>query len=377
MFLFYFFVLGLNVDFQVDRDSSSIPYVIVNYSMAYSDLIFYRKDSIYMSEYLVSVAVEEDGYQVRGNSKKHQLSVDNYDETLSSNKYFNGFIEVEVPEGNIELSLKISDNNSSRNWTRTKKFEVSELKPTDIASIRWLSNPSREVITDNDTIKIRLNIFSTEKGRTQLKFYFKNEEGKLSFQRDTLLPDKKNQVLKIIVPANRFKEGLYDFTAEVQNVTGSKVAKKFISFRVWKPFFESDRFIDRVKQIEYIASSGEIKEMLSARVEEREKLWNNFWESKDPTPGDNLNEFKIEYFDRIDFANRTFSRGSLFEGWRTDRGKVYIILGPPDNIVDEPFNPSGSAYQIWYYYEEGYNLIFVQRYMTGDYYLENPPPEVW
>jgi GWxTD domain-containing protein len=377
MLLFCFFVLGLNVDFQLDRDSNSIPYVIASYRMSYSDLIFYKKDSIYVSEYLVSLVVEEDGYQIRGKSKKHQLLANNYDETLSSNMYFNGFVEVEIPEGNIELTLTISDHNSSRSWSRTKKLEVSELKPTDIASVRWLSNPSREVITDGDTIKIRLNIFSAEKGKTQLKFYFKNEEGEVSFQRDTLLPDKKNQVLKVIVPANRFKEGLYEFTAEVQNFAGSKIAKKFISFRVWKPFFESSRFVDRVKQIEYIASSQEIKEMLSAKVEEREKLWNDFWERKDPTPGDNLNEFKIEYFDRIDFANRNFSRGSLFEGWRTDRGKVYIILGPPDNIVDEPFNPSGSAYQIWYYYEEGYNLIFIQRYMTGDYYLENPPPEIW
>jgi hypothetical protein len=85
----------------------------------------------------------------------------------------------------------------------------------------------------------------------------------------------------------------------------------------------------------------------------------------------------IEYFERIDFANRNFARGSLFEGWRTDRGKVYIILGPPDYIVDEPFNASGDAYQIWYYYDRGYNLIFVQRYITGDYDLQNPPPEVW
>ena len=377
MILFYFFVIGLSVDFQLDRDTNSIPYVIVNYRMLYSDLIFYKNDSIYTGEYLVSVVVEEDGYQISGKSKKNQLSVDNYDETLSSNKYFNGLMEIKVPEGKIELTLKISDRNSSRSWTRTRELAISKLKPTDIASIRWFSNPSREVITDKDTIKIRLNIFSNEEGKTQLKFYFKDEEGKFSFQRDTILPDRKNQELGVIVPANKFKEALYEFTAEVQNVTGSKTAKKSISFRVWKPFFESNRFVDRVKQIEYIASSGEIKEMLSAKVEEREKLWNKFWESKDPTPGDDLNEFKIDYFDRIDFANRNFSRGSLLEGWKTDRGKVYIILGPPDNIVDEPFNPSGSAYQIWYYYEEGYNLIFVQRYMTGDYYLENPPPEVW
>ena len=377
MILLYFLVIAINADFQVDRDTNSFPYVIVNYRMPYSDLIFYREDSIYTGEYLASVVVEEEGYQVSGKSKKYQLSVKSYDETLSSGKYFNGLMEIKVPEGNIKLTLKISDCNSSRSWSRSKKLEISKLNSTDIASVRWFSNPSREVITDIDTIKIRLNIFSSEKGGTRLKFYFKSKEGETSFERDTILPYKKNQVLQVIVPADKFKEDSYEFSAEVQKVSGTETSRKSISFKVWKPFFESNRFIKRVEQIEYIATGGEIKEMLSAKVKDRERLWDEFWESKDPTPGDNLNEFKIDYFDRIDFANRNFSRGSLLEGWKTDRGKVYIILGPPDNIVDEPFNPSGSAYQIWYYYNEGYNLIFVQRYMTGDYYLENPPPEVW
>jgi GWxTD domain-containing protein len=377
MIFFYLFVIGISVNFQLDRDTSSIPYVIVNYRVPYSDLIFFKNDSVYTGNCLASVVVEKDGYQLSGKTQKHNLSVGNYNETSSADNFMSGLLQVKVPEGDIKLTLKISDLNSSRSWTRTKELKVSKLKPTDIASIRWFSNPSREVITDRDTVRIRLNIISTEKGETQLEFYFENEEGKTSFHRDTVLPDKKNQILQITVPANEFEEGLYDFTAVVQGVTTGEIVKKSISFRVWRPFFESDRFVERVKQIEYIAKSGEINEMLSASVEKREELWNEFWESRDPTPGDEVNEFKISYFSRIDFANRNFSRESLFEGWKTDRGKVYIILGPPDNIVDEPFNPSGSAYQIWYYYDKGYNLIFVQTYMTGDYRLANPPPEVW
>ena len=377
MFLLYFFIIGINADFQLDRDTNSIPYVIVNYGLPYSDLIFQKNDTVYTGEFLASLVLKKDKYQLGGKSKKDKFSVYKYKETISDDTYRRGLMKMKVPEGKIEVILRVSDRNSSRVWNRSKKLVVSKLKSTDIGSIRWLSNPSREVTTDKDTIRIRLNVFSFEKGETHLKFYFRDEKKKASFERDTTLPDKKNQSLEVTIPADRFGEGLFDFIAEVKNVNRGEIVKESISFRVWRPFFKSRRYIERVRQAAYISSAGEEKKLLNAKIEEREKIWNEFWKSKDPTPEDGVNEFMIEYFERVDFANKKFSKGSLFAGWRTDRGKVYIILGPPDYIVDEPFNPSGDAYQIWYYYDKGYDLIFVQRYITGDYMLQNPPPEVW
>jgi GWxTD domain-containing protein len=377
MILFCLFIVGINVDFQLDRDTNSVPYVIVNYGVPYSDLVFRKTDTTYIGEYLVSLVLKKDNYQLGGKTEKKKFSVPEYKKTLSNDIYHRNSMKMKIPEGKIEVAVRVSDRNSNRVWSRSRKIEVTKLKSTDIGSIRWLSNPSREVITDKDTIKIRLNLFSFEKGKTYLEFYFSDEEKKTYFKRDTVLPDKKNQRLEVTIPADRFKEGSYNFVAEVRNVGKVETVKESISFRVWKPFFESDRYIERVKQTVYISSAEEEKRLLNAKVAERESLWTEFWESKDPTPEDGVNEFMIEYFERIDFANRNFARGSLFEGWRTDRGKVYIILGPPDYIVDEPFNASGDAYQIWYYYDRGYNLIFVQRYITGDYDLQNPPPEVW
>ncbi len=377
MFLFYLLFVGINVDFQLDRDTSSIPYVIVNYGLLYSDLIFQKEDSFYTGEFLTSLVLKKDNYQLGGKSKKNKFSVYKYQETISDDIYYRDSMSMKVPEGKIEVVLRVSDRNSNRVWSRSEKLEISRLKPTDIGSIRWFSNPSREVITEKDTIKIGLNIFSFEEGKTHLKFYFIDDEKKTYFKRDTVLPDKKNQSVEVTIPADRFEEGLYDFVAEVSNVNKEEIVEESISFRVWKPFFKSERYLERVRQLAYISSVKEEKELINAKVEEREKLWNEFWESKDPTPEDGVNEFLIEYFKRVDYANKKFSKGSLFEGWKTDRGKVYIVLGPPDYILEEPFNPSGNAYQIWYYYERGYDLIFVQRYLTGDYELQNPPPEVW
>jgi GWxTD domain-containing protein len=380
MTLFFLFLVAFSVDFQIDRDSNFVPYVIASYRIPYSELVFYKEDSFYIGEYSASLVVKKDRYQIGGRSKKNKLLVYDYKKTVSNDFYRNDSIKIKAPEGKIEVTLKISDLNSNRAWSNVQKLEISKLKPTDIGSINWLSNPSREVFTDKDTVKIRLNILSAEKGETRLVAYFSGENKKTLFRKDTIMPNKKSQIVEIFIPANRFDEDEYNFFAEVRNVNKEKVVKKSISFRVWKPFFESKRFEERVRQMYYIAGSGEINKMLNAKLEERKKLWNEFWESKDPTPGDSINEFQISYFERVDFANRNFSRGSLFEGWRTDRGKIYIILGAPDYVEAEPYsnaNPEYYAYEIWYYYEKGYELIFVQRYLTSEYELLNPPPEFW
>lgn len=375
MMLFSLLLVGLSADFQIDRTADFNPYVIVNYEIPYSNLIFHKNDSIYKSEYLVSLILMQDGYQVGGKTDRVRFFIDDYQKTVSSNFFHSNSIQMEVPTGKMNIILKVSDLNSSRIWNRSKELEVSELSPTDIGAVRWLSNPSREVVRNEDTVKIKISVFSKEEGEIKLKYFFNNDKGSTLFMKDTLLPDKESQSVEIIIPAGKFEENKYTFFAEVSNVKRDKTAQKSISFRVWEPFFESERFIKRVEQISYIATSNEIDEMLSARGEKREKLWNEFWESKDPTPADGINEFKIKYFERVNYANKHFSDG-LFEGWRTDRGEVYIILGPPDYIEDRPYESGGASYQIWYYYQQNYKLVFVQRYITGSYRLINPPPEV-
>jgi GWxTD domain-containing protein len=380
MILFLSFLIGLNADFQIDRDTNFIPYVIVNYGIPYSDLVFYKNDTVYTGEYLVSLVLKKDGYQLGGISKKHKILVYDYKKTISANFYQNDFVEMKIPEGKTEITLTVSDLNSSRVWKRLEKIDIAKLEPVDIGSIRWLSNSSREVFTDKDTVKIRLNILNTEKSKIQLVIYFRDQSKSTLFKKDTILPYKVSQSIEIFIPASRFDEGFYNFFAEVKNVNKKEIVKKSISFTVSKPFFESKRFLERVSQMEYITSPREMDGLLHARIEEREKIWNEFWDSKDPTPNDGINEVRIAYFERVDLANDKFGRSSVFEGWRTDRGKTYIILGPPDYIEDEPYSvssPDYYAYQIWYYYNKGYNLIFIQRYMTGDYDLQNPPPEFW
>src|ERR1043166_6292214 len=74
--------------------------------------------------------------------------------------------------------------------------------------------------------------------------------------------------------------------------------------------------------------------------EEREQFIEQFWLRRDPTPDSIENEYKEEHYRRIAYANERFASG--IPGWKTDRGRIYITFGPPDEIES---HPSGGTYE--------------------------------
>jgi GWxTD domain-containing protein len=74
--------------------------------------------------------------------------------------------------------------------------------------------------------------------------------------------------------------------------------------------------------------------------EEREQFIEQFWLRRDPTPDTVENEFKEEHYRRIAYANDHYASG--IPGWKTDRGRIYIMYGPPD---ENESHPSGGTYE--------------------------------
>ena len=68
--------------------------------------------------------------------------------------------------------------------------------------------------------------------------------------------------------------------------------------------------------------------------EEREQFIEQFWLRRDPTPDTFENEFREEHYRRIAYANEHYASG--IPGWETDRGRIYITFGPPDEIESHP-----------------------------------------
>jgi GWxTD domain-containing protein len=119
--------------------------------------------------------------------------------------------------------------------------------------------------------------------------------------------------------------------------------------------------------------------------EERDQFIEAFWQRRDPTPDTEENEYKEEHYRRIAYANEHFAAG--IPGWKSDRGHMYIVFGPPDEIDS---HPSGGSYErpmeegggetstfpfeTWRYrYIEGIGqevmIEFVDTCMCNDYHM--------
>jgi GWxTD domain-containing protein len=146
------------------------------------------------------------------------------------------------------------------------------------------------------------------------------------------------------------------------------------------------------KDVAYIITDEERKAFKKlATDDERERFIEEFWRRRDPDPDTDENEFREEYYERIAYANEHFASG--IPGWKTDRGRIWIMYGKPDETET---HPSGGSYQRepqegggstttypferWFYrylpgVGSGVEIEFVDPTGSGEYRIARNPDE--
>lgn len=134
------------------------------------------------------------------------------------------------------------------------------------------------------------------------------------------------------------------------------------------------------EEVVYIITATEREVFLKLQSDrERDLFIEAFWRQRDPTPGSEENEFKTEHFRRVAHANRYYGRDAPRPGWRTDRGRFYIILGEPRDI--QRFEGKSQTYdaEVWFYQGKtdlglpsAFNLVFFREGGHGEFRLYSP-----
>ncbi len=141
----------------------------------------------------------------------------------------------------------------------------------------------------------------------------------------------------------------------------------------------SQKYQEWLKVVSYIIQPEEKDVFLQlANDRERDIFIETFWKQRDPTPGTPQNENKEEHMRRFIHANQRYGRSTPREGWMTDMGRIYIILGEPAGV--ELFQTSGIySAEVWTYNGDPtkglpaqFNLVFFQRSGAGEYKLYSP-----
>jgi GWxTD domain-containing protein len=136
--------------------------------------------------------------------------------------------------------------------------------------------------------------------------------------------------------------------------------------------FQTEEEVHRAyDEAQYIATQMEERQYEQMPdLKGRQNFMADFWRRRDPDPSTAVNEFKTAYYERIAYANARLSN-RFNDGWKSDRGRVYIIYGPYDEIDRAPSTAESLPYEIWQYnnVQGGVIFVFVDRNNFGDYLL--------
>ena len=188
------------------------------------------------------------------------------------------------------------------------------------------------------------------------------------------------------------KSGTYTLRADLLDTAKGVLASTSKKFFVYKPGMSFDTSLatltsdvsaseykwmneeelDREFAVARYTSTDDERVQYSALkdVSAKRKFLFDFWDRRKGNAASLVNELKEEYFKRVSYANSSFGTG-FREGWKTDRGRVYIVYGSPDEVERFPSSAESNPYEIWHYnsIQGGVMFAFVDRNSLGEYTL--------
>ncbi len=218
-----------------------------------------------------------------------------------------------------------------------------------------------------DTGDRGLKALSSSDLNTGMEFAFQRADHILSY---TLAPtsDKSTWTAIFTVPGATFEQGKYVFFVRVKAGSFERTQKNEFQI-IWQnqPLTLGDP-IAAIQPMQHILSPDEYSTMNSGSRQEMFKKLFAYWRTKDPTPGTAYNERMAAFYARVDYADFNFANTHLLDGVMTDRGKVYLLYGPPTK-TDRSFLPGESPVETWTYTNNVKRVFRFESHSHGEYKL--------
>jgi GWxTD domain-containing protein len=357
----------------------------------YQEIQFVKSTKGFSAAYTVTVSVYDDEDKEKllvEKSWKEKIDAIDFEQTVSKDNYNLSLKSFHLVPREYFIVTSVEDEDSRKKFASENLYNVRDLtKKVSISDLMLVSNQryiegsnkilpnvSRNITSKRDGIPMFFEIYSDNSSEVKIEFTIKDEDDDI-IHKDTiskqLIPDR-NQIIHTVKDIS-LGLGNYKITVVILDSSRNKVAvvdKSFISRWVGIPAAIQD-LNKAVDQLVYIATPTDMSFIEdSENQDEKIERYLDFWKKKDPTPNTDENELFNEYYRRISYANENFSH--YIEGWRSDRGMVFIILGSPNNVDRHPFDLESKPYEVWQYYELNRSFVFVDETGFGDYRLVTP-----
>ncbi|MEO0262411.1 MAG: GWxTD domain-containing protein [candidate division WOR-3 bacterium] len=182
------------------------------------------------------------------------------------------------------------------------------------------------------------------------------------------------------IPIYALEGGKYSFKISLLDTLKNLLAEKekkftYFSLRYLHKKRALEKYEDYLSFIDFFASKEEMEEFKKLEGNARITFLKKFWSKFDPDPSTPVNEFLVTFTARVEYADQNF--GTPFKKGRyTDRGRIYIKYGPPDEVRRNPYPVEIRDWESWFYKSPSKNqYIFMDLKGNGDYiliYSSNP-----
>lgn len=370
-------------------DKADLSRLDVYVQVPYKNLKFSKSSQGFTAKYSLTASVFDSSgsKMIVEKTWNETINVIDYNASTSKENYNLSKRSFDLTSGIYKIKTMLTDKDSRQEATGENIFEIKDFKKN--ISLSDLLLISRIDSKNNIFPNVNRN-YPSSKNKIQIYFetYLKDSiNNNITLNISVINSDNQNihtesesRNLKpgtnqIIYSLKEFEFdlGVYNLRVAIVDSTGKEItysSKSFYSH--WRGLPVVIKDIDKaISQTVYIASPEELDQMEDGEnVQDKTKRFLEFWKKKDPSPNNDENEIFDEYFRRIIFSNENFS--NYTEGWRSDRGMVYTILGPPNNVDRHPFEYDSKPYEVWEYYDLNRSFIFVDQTGFGDYRLVTP-----
>lgn len=347
-------------------------------------------DSLFHASYELSVAIlDKKNVPILDKFVTGNFQAKSFAETNSRVQGVRHKFSFNVQPGDYTYHLQLTDGDTKQNLIRTGALKARSFKPgllhlSDIMFVdRIRRNESGQLVELDPNLQDLfkepesefLAIFLCYPGAGSDSVYLTQT---ITTLRDELVDRKttsipaNSQVTTLVIPIKDRIDMPGRYWLKIKARQGRLKVEMERRFVVeWNEMRVAESNVEMVlEQLKIIADARDIKEIRDAPKERQLMLFDAFWQKRDPTPETPENELQLEFFRRIDFANRNFvTPFTRRDGWQSDRGRIYIKYGEPAQVEKQPTELNQPAYEIWYYAKINRRFIFSDPSGTGSYRL--------
>lgn len=352
---------------------------------------------------LVVIIKDDDDQEIERFTHDRQVVVGITEEARTRTDFRTSQINVELAKGTYKIMLKLKDLATDRLTIKEKKVKLHKLfksRPT-LSKVEFAQAFQDQ--TDSGSVFSKGNILvvpsvhrvygSLENDR--VVFYYEIYRGKDELEkvvvetkvrhhrkgmlyRDTLhldLDQPRHRRLQEISLAS-FLPGFYEVEITLRGRRNKPLARLDDDFTIsWSQegMIRNDwkAVVQQLALFSEDVDRGDLDDLTT--FEARQAAFDQFWDERDPSDGTPENEAKVTFYHRVRIANDRFGVMRR-DGWRSDRGRIFIRYGEPDYLLEEPFALDRQPYQVWTYTRLSPVRVFyfIDKSNDGDYRLQYP-----